>query len=638
MTTAHARDAPRILTVETPEQVDLGFELADLGSRFTALVLDGLVIGGSLLAVLLLALWLGYNVDFSPTFGGWAMAALLLLIFLLIWGYFVYWEGYHNGRTPGKRWAGVRVIHDGGHPLTLRGAAIRNLLRVIDAQPGLTWMVGGAVMMLHPRTRRLGDMAAGTLVIRDRGASELSEEELERLASAPDERPRLDDEAFEALDRFVARRDQLGRDARARLVERLTEAVASHLPGPEPTAGVAAAGAGAKGEKAGSRAAAERAEGRLVALWERESQRRAAGSGSSPLATGLVRARAAEWVEYRRLTERASRRGLDRLSAGELERFAILYRATAADLARARTYGAGWPVVFSLEGWVGAGHNLLYRHTDRSWRGLVAWLRHGFPALVRARLGYVALAAALLFLPAFGVFATVRQDPGLAGDLLPHEMLERARTAPERASQGGQYVDVPEVFMPVMSSSIIANNVQVTFLAFAGGILVGLGTGLILVMNGVFLGAVVALFHNEGAGGLLWEFVAAHGFIELTAICIAGGAGLLLGSGLVLPGRRRRADALAERARESVSLLAGTTLLLVLAGLLEGFVSPARIPATAKLVIAATVAIAVIAYLVAGGREHDGRSGSSPRDSATDQGAGGTGAAQARVVTAVPGT
>lgn len=573
--------------IETPEQVDLGFEVADLGSRFTALVLDGLLIGGSLLALGLLLLW-GFRAGPDPVglLGGWALAAALLLLFVLTWGYFVYWEGYHNGRTPGKRWVGLRVIHDGGHPLTVRGAAIRNLVRVVDAQPMFTWMVGGAAMMLHPRTQRLGDMAAGTLVIRDRGEAELSDAELERLASAQaGERPRLTDEAFAALDRFAAGRGELGVDARARLVGRLGDALAPHL----------AAVRGATTEE------------RLLALWHEEAALRAtsAGARSSPMAAALARAQARQWLEYRRLVARAGTQGLDALSPAELERFAALYRATAADLARARTYRASWPIVFSLERWVGAGHNLLYRPTARSWRGLVEWLRHGFPSLVRARRAFVLAAALLLFGPAVGVFTAVRTEPSLARDLLPHEMLDRARTAPERARAGGEYVDVPEVFMPVMSSGIIANNVQVTFFAFAGGILAGIGTALLLVINGISLGAVTATFHEAGAGAMLWEFVAPHGVIELSAICIAGAAGLLLGSGLIAPGRRTRLDALTERAREAVSLLAGTTLLLVLAGLIEGFVSPARIHAGAKLVIAGSVAAAVLAYLVGGGRSEE---------------------------------
>lgn len=593
----------RLLRIETPEQVELGFEIADLGSRFVALVADGIILAVSLTALALLVRWAGPTARLSSLVAGWGMAAALLLGFLLFWGYFVYWEGFHNGRTPGKRWVGVRVIHEGGHPLTLRGAAIRNLVRVVDVQPLFSCMVGGAAMMLHPRTQRLGDMAAATLVIRDRGDVELTDEELKRLASAPrGERPRLPDDVFDALDRYAARRDELSRDARERLSAKLSEMLVEHLSEPTAPAGFD--------------------EARLLAVWREEASRRAtlmgSGSGATPFAAALARSQASHWLEYRHLLERARRRGLENLSPRELERFAATYRATAADLARARTYRAAWPLVFSLERWVGAGHNLLYRPTQRSWGALWRWLRHGFPALVRARRRYVAVAAAFLFLPAIGTFAAVRHDPMLARQLLPASMIDRATTANQRARQGGGYVDVPNVFRPVMSSGIVANNVQVTFLAFAGGILAGLGTIFLLLVNGVSIGAVAGLFQNQGAAAMLWEFVAPHGVIELSAVCIAGGAGLLLGSAFVFPGRKRRLDALADRAREAVSLLAGTTLLLGLAALLEGFVSPAHIPAGAKFGIAAVVAVAVLAYLLAAGR--------------------GTASEPARDVTAGPGT
>lgn len=583
----------RQLRVETPEQVELGFEIADLGSRFTALVIDAIILGVSLFALDMLVRWAGVLAWLSPYVKGWGLAAALLLGFVLFWGYFVYWEGFHNGRTPGKRWTGIRVIHEGGHPLSVRGAVIRNLVRLVDVQPAISCLVGGAAMMIHPRTQRLGDMAAATLVIRDRGDAELTDAELERLVNAaPAERPRLPDDVFDALDRYAARRRELSRDARQRLSAKLAATVAEHLTEP---------------------VAPRSGDEWLLAVWREEADRRAAlvgsGSGATPFAAALARSQAGGWLEYRHLLERARRRGLENLSPHELERFAATYRATAADLARARTYRAAWPLVFSLERWVGAGHNLLYRPTQRSWSALLRWLRYGFPALVRARSRYVAVAAALLFLPAIGTFAAVRHDPSLARDLLPATMIDRANTANQRAQRGGGYVDVPDFFMPVMSSGIAANNVQVTFMAFAGGILAGLGTMFLLLVNGVSIGAVAGLFQNQGAGAMLWEFVAPHGVIELSAVCIAGGAGLLLGSAFVFPGRKRRLDALADRAREGVSLLAGTTLLLALAGLMEGFVSPAHIPAAAKLGIAAPVALAVLAYLLMAGRGVDGEPG-----------------------------
>jgi uncharacterized membrane protein SpoIIM required for sporulation/uncharacterized RDD family membrane protein YckC len=572
----------RRVTVGTPEQVELGFEIADLGSRFVALLIDLVLLLVAFLGLVLLHAWAGRSLDAPPLLSGLGTAALLLILFMVTWGYFVYFEAFQGGRTPGKRWTGIRVIHEGSHPLTFRGAAIRNLIRVIDAQPVFTWLVGGLAMWVNPRTQRLGDMAAATLVIRDRGAAEITPEQLSSLVRERGAESRLSDAEFEALERFMERRGELGREARARLGDRLADTLAPHLTVVPAT------------------------EDHLASLYEEERPRRQVsrllGPGASPLARSLVLGQADRWIEYRTLLARADRRGLTALPAGDVERLAALYRTVAADLARARTYGASGPLVFSLERWVGAGHNLLYRPGGRSWRALAGWLSHGFPVLVRARGLYVAAAAALLFLPAFGTYAAVRIDPPLARELMPYVMIERAETARERADAGGGYVEVPDVFMPVLASQLIANNVQVTFLAFAGGILAGLGTALLLLVNGLHLGAAAALFENEGAAALLWEFVAPHGVIELAAVCIAGAAGLILGGAVIRPGRLRRADALALRAREGVSLLAGTTMLLVLAGLVEGFVSPAPIPVPVKLAIAAVVALGFLAYILLAGR------------------------------------
>ncbi|MFW5947098.1 MAG: stage II sporulation protein M [Gemmatimonadota bacterium] len=615
--TSLAPAPPRTLRIDTPEQVELGFEIADLGSRFLALLVDGLILSATLLALGLLAVWVATRVELGAGLLGWGGFALGLLLFAVFWGYFTYFEAFHGGRTPGKRWVGIRVVHDGGYPLTLRGAAIRNLVRIVDAQPGMSWIVGGVAMMVHPRTRRLGDMAAGTLVVRDRGGLELSESELERLIRHR-EAPRLDDAVYRALEQLAARRAELAPEAREHLTNRLVEALGGMLKDRSDLPGDAGA--------------------RLLALYREERERRGGqGPGvslSSPLVGSLVRGQAPRWLEYRRLLRRAESRGLTSLSHDELERFAALYRSTAADLARARTYGAPAPVTFTLERWVGSGHNLLYRPGARTWTALAAWLRSGFPSRVRARRWYVAAAAACLFLPGLATYGAVRMEPSLARELLPQAIIARAETAAQRAVGGGRYVEVPEVFMPLFSSQIITNNVQVSFMAFAGGVLAGLGTIVLLAFNGLHLGAVVALFENEGADGMLWEFVAPHGVMELIAICIAGAAGLLLGSGLVAPGRMTRTAALASRAREAVSFLAGTTLLLVLAGLIEGFVSPAVIPVPVKLAIAGMAAGVVVAYLLLAGRTRSDDPGH-----ATGRAPGpGTGPAAGEAVTVGPDT
>lgn len=579
----------RQVAVETPEHVAVGYELADLGSRFAALLIDGLILFGGVLVLAvglpLLGAWLGV----SGMLAGLGVAAITLLVFAWMWGYFVYFEGLRDGQTPGKRRMGIRVVHDGGYPVTVRGAAVRNLLRVVDMQPGATWLVGGAAMMLHGETKRLGDMAAGTVVVRERTAAVLPEEAAAAAEAAGP--PRLSAEEFDTLAKYVARRAALQPEVRGGLARRLLDRLERHV-----------------GDD--TRRVRMSPDAYLAALYADEAARHAArgsaGTGTAQ-AAGLVRRQRADWDAYRALLERAQQRGLAALPEHEVSRFAALYREVAADLARARTYGGSPELVYALERWVGTGHNLLYRPPRRSWRVLRRWLVAGFPALVRLRWRPIALAAAFLYLPAIVSFAAIRADPPRAREVLPAEMMIRAEEARRKEAAGEGYVEIPETAMPVMGAGIIANNVQVAFVAFAGGILAGLGTAASLVFNGVFFGAVFGVFANVGASLHLWTFVLPHGVIELTAICIAGGAGFLLAAAILLPGRRTRREALVRRGREAVSLLGGTVVLLLVAGTIEGFVSPAPLPRPLKMALAALFAALLVGYLGLAGRGEQGR-------------------------------
>jgi uncharacterized membrane protein SpoIIM required for sporulation len=181
-------------------------------------------------------------------------------------------------------------------------------------------------------------------------------------------------------------------------------------------------------------------------------------------------------------------------------------------------------------------------------------------------------------------------------------MVSRAENARERLEAGEGYIDVPQMQMSVVSSAIMTNNVQVAFLAAAGGILAGIGTVVLLVFNGVSIGSVLGLYHAHGAGILIWTFVMPHGVIELTAIVVAGAAGLVLGRVIISPGRRTRGRALREDGRECLALVAGAGVLLIVAGLVEGFVSPAQVPAPFKWAFAALVAACLFLYLSLAGR------------------------------------
>ena len=574
----------RQVDVETPEHVSIGYELAGLGSRFTAMLLDYLLIIlgwlGMWLALLAMSRIVGQNLA-----TGVGLGITIFVAFVLQWGYFMFFEGLRDGQTPGKRRMGIRVVHDGGFPVAMRGAAVRNLLRIIDILPPPSWTVGGLSMMLHPQTKRIGDLVGGTVVVRDRTGQPIPEETA-RTQGTPLGPPRMTDEEFAAVQMYASRRAALESPVRAELSRKLMARVERHFP-------------------EDARRWQMSPDAFLATVHDEELVRRqAAGAGGrsgTAQATALVRRQRAQWNEYQALLDEARGRGLDHLGEAQVSRFAALYREVAADLARARTYGGSPELLYTVERMVGTGHNLLYRPPSRTWARFRAFVTGGFAALVRRQWRPIAIASALFYLPALRSFAALRGEPQLAREVLPAVLLDRAEEAAEKEARGEGYVEAPEIFMPAMATSLVQNNVQVTFMAFAGGVLAAVGTVYILIMNGVMLGAVAGAFSNEGQSLQLWTFVLPHGIIELTAICIAGGAGLWLGSALLFPGRRTRREVLVTRGREAVSLIGGTAIMLLIAGMIEGFISPSDLPRAVKLGCAALFALGMVSYFAFAG-------------------------------------
>lgn len=575
----------RTLAVETPEHVSIDYPLAGLGSRFAALLLDLVLVGLLLLAPLipvLIATRLG-------AFDGLVAALWIAYSFAVLWGYFFLHEAFRDGQTPGKRRLSIRVVMDRGQAITVEAAAIRNLVRVVDLMG--FGLVGGLVMLVGRRAQRLGDVAASTVVVR-----ELPTEFPDAAAVPADAAaPRLHDAAFAAVEKYVDRRDALEervRDSIALELARRLFAVEPHRAG-------------------------ETADDYLVRFHAEERARRlaarlGAGAGSAA-ALSLLRVKRERWEEFRAIASRAAKRGLAPMDDEAVGDFAARYRELTADLARARTYRASPATVYALERLVGAGHNLLYRPARRSLRRAAGWVARGFPGLVRRRWLPISLAAALLYGPGVASYAWLRLHPELERQMVSGAMVARADEAPARRAAGSGYIDPPSLGHAFMSSAIISNNIQVSFLAFAGGAAAGIGTAAVLVINGLHLGSVLAVYRNREALDVIGVFVLPHGVIELTAICIAGGAGLWLGSGLLLPGRRRRLDAFAERGKEAVALIAGVCVLLVCAGFIEGFVSPARIPDAVKLAVAAAAALALFAWLATAGRSAPSGGVTAPR-------------------------
>jgi uncharacterized membrane protein SpoIIM required for sporulation len=318
--------------------------------------------------------------------------------------------------------------------------------------------------------------------------------------------------------------------------------------------------------------------------------------GRSPAkpADWLVARQADRWDEFERQAVRASRGGLDEFSAEELLEFASRYREVAADLARARTYHAPAAVLRRLEGLVAAGHNALYRAEPTSPKRFWNFLTRECPAgLIEARRAIVIAFLAFL-LPAVAGFSLIRERPDLAADLLPEVLLERAQAGRDRQQEGRGYFEATAGSRPMVASTIMTNNVSVAIACLAGGVFAGVGSAVLLGYNGLSLGATAGHFTNAGLLGYLATFIVGHGVLELFAIWVAGAAGLLLGLAMVAPGELTRADAVRLRGQLAVRLLSAVVLLLVIAGIIEGFVSAG----TGPLALRIGVSVSSLAFLV----------------------------------------
>jgi uncharacterized membrane protein SpoIIM required for sporulation len=343
---------------------------------------------------------------------------------------------------------------------------------------------------------------------------------------------------------------------------------------------------------------------RLAHLYDAERRARDAGAAGRS-ETGAARERYAivatnspRWIAIAATVAEAQRRGLKALGEKRVREFVSEYRSLASDLARLRTAARDTEAseLFYLSRLVGAAHNLLYRDRALTLRDAARFVFRDVPREIRRSGRPILLAATLLFLPGIIAAVAVIQRPAVASVFIPPSMLDRAQGGVKRAADGSGYIEDPQLFRPVMASRIIANNVQVTFFAFAAGITGGIGTSTLLVLNGVSLGGVIGLYQSKGILPLLLAFVAPHGVLELSAICIAGGAGFLIAAALLIPGRRTRRRALAENGRRAITLIAASTMMLLAAGLLEGLVSPIPYwPLEWKLSV--SVATAALFYL-----------------------------------------
>jgi uncharacterized membrane protein SpoIIM required for sporulation len=304
------------------------------------------------------------------------------------------------------------------------------------------------------------------------------------------------------------------------------------------------------------------------------------------------------WAELETLLAGSDRRGLRSLQPAELDALALGYRAATSDLAiaRARRYDAR--LVDYLNRLVGRAHARVYAGTSAGgWSKLAHFFAVAFPNEVRRSWQAIALCVLITCVTAALSYRATRADPANA-----YAFVAAAQVPVVNRSLHDSNFGFDRAFAPAMSTMIVTNNVRVAALAFAGGITAGILTLYIIGSNGLMVGTLGALFAQRGFGTDFWATIAPHGVIELFAIQIAGGAGLILAAGIVRPGRARRVDALRANAARALTLMLGVAGLLIIAGTIEGFVSPQRLSIDVRLAIGALTAVVLAGYLTFAGR------------------------------------
>lgn len=287
------------------------------------------------------------------------------------------------------------------------------------------------------------------------------------------------------------------------------------------------------------------------------------------------------------------------MKPGDVENIGRLYRAATSDLAYATGQGYEARLIDYLNRLVARAHAYVYGGAATTgWQRIKHFYTQTFPAEFRRSFSLIALCTALTVITSVISFVMIRSHPADAYVVLPDYLIPPTI---KKSLHDSNFAFNPQD-SPLMSTEIITNNIKVAIFAFSGCVTLGFFTLQIIIQNGLMLGGLGALFTNAGFGLDFWATVAPHGVIELLAIQVAGAAGLLITAGIIAPGRLRRRDAIKENAQRAGVLIAGVASMLVVAGTIEGFFSPLRLPPDDRIAFGFATAIGLLLYFGATGR------------------------------------
>ena len=529
--------------------VDMTVRIAGLGGRSYAFVIDWHIRIVAAIAWMGLANLILFG-DLLPGDGRGSplMFGVLLPAFAIYLLYHPLLEVLMRGRTPGKRMAGLRVVTLEGRTPGTGPLLVRNLLRVVDSLPGL-YAVGCASVVATRHSVRIGDLAAGTVLAYDDAAL--------RARSAGAAVPDAAAERAALAAELLRRWERLDAPVRGTLAARLLV--------PRAAADDTLANAPSAHLKAQLQALAR---GDAPAAEEPSRRQRA-----------WLAERAAHWE---RLAAAVRTLEGDRRAPPETLLYAVrAYPEAAGDLATLRRAAPASTAARSLETLYAKLHDNLSAPPSNLKEDLARLFRQEVPAIVRELRARILAIALGFLLAAVAGWQLVATHPDLARLFASEQMLASAERG-ELWTEGLLNV-LPS---SVLAAQIFANNIAVTIAAFCLGTFYGLGTLYIVLLNGLMVGSLFSFAAQHGLHGRLLEFIAAHGFVELSVIFVVAAAGFAVGEAIARPGHRTRTAAFGRAVSRGGKLLLPCALLLVGAGLLEGYVSPdARFPLWLRLTL-----------------------------------------------------
>lgn len=312
-------------------------------------------------------------------------------------------------------------------------------------------------------------------------------------------------------------------------------------------------------------------------------------------AEDFVAVRRYDWNRLEDLLARAGAGHMNALTPAQVLTMAALYRRATADLARAQRDWPGEPVHRYLNGLVARGHGVVYRRGGEVWKRIKRFYAESLPQTYRGAWPYLLAAGALMFVPAFVSFFVVLANPDAAYAIADPRLIDQVH-------HHQLWTNIPPDERVQIAGLIMVNNIYVSMVAFALGVFFGLPVMWVMISNGISLGGLFGLTQAYGLAGGLFDFVIGHGVLELSIVIAQGAGGLMMGWALVSPGNRKRSDALVVATRRAFTLLLGLAPLLVVAGTIEGNISPSETPFAIKLAIGLATGALFYSYLLFAGR------------------------------------